>query len=81
MEPFSLGQRVGAVVRNGLKLFGVGVTASFIGVAVTNGLLWVKMQLEPGFLPPNKAQDVVATSAAYGVYMASSSNLRWGARP
>ncbi len=81
MEPFSLGQRVGAVVRNGLKLCGVGITASFIGVVVTNTLLWVRAQLEPGFQPPNKPQDVLATSAAYGAYMATSSNLRCVAPP
>ncbi len=80
MEPFTLGQRVGAVLRNGIKLFGVGVTASFIGVAVTNTLLQVRSFLDPSFLPVNKAQDVLATSAAYGVYMATSSNLRCAAR-
>eukprot|EP00887_Chlorella_sp_A99_P003358 scaffold26.g3358.t1 len=58
MAPFSLGQRFGAVVRNGLKLFGVGLFASLLGVGVTNSL------------------NVLALSAAYGVYMSSSSNLR-----
>ena len=31
MEPFSLGQRLGAILRNGLKLWGVGFCASLLG--------------------------------------------------
>lgn len=77
MEPFTMGQRMGAVLRNGIKLFGVGITASFIGVAVTNSLLYLRTIIDPTFLLPNKPQDVLATSAAYGVYMATSSNIRY----
>ena len=77
MPPFTLAQRAGAPVRNGLKLFFVGVSASFIGVAATNALIAARQILDPSFAPLNQPQDLVAMSAAYGAYMATSSNLRY----
>ena len=75
--PFTLTQRVGAVVRNGLKLFGVGLGASMMGVVITNGLVGARCILDPSFVPLNAPQDVAAMSGAYGLYMATSSNLRY----
>ncbi|KAL4434804.1 hypothetical protein ABPG77_005331 [Micractinium sp. CCAP 211/92] len=75
--PFTAGQRVGAVVRNGMKLFGVGFFASLLGVGMTNALMAVRQMLDPSFVPLNPPQDVLVMSAAYGSYMASSSNLRY----
>jgi hypothetical protein len=75
--PFTLGQRAGAVVRNGIKLFGVGCGASLLGVAITNGLIELRQFMDPSFVPLNDPQDVATMSAAYGLYMASSSNLRY----
>jgi len=77
MEPFTFMQRVGAPICNGLKLFGVGLFASFFGVAVTNTLVGLRQVLDPTFVPLNQPQDVLSMSAAYGVYMATSSNLRY----
>lgn len=77
MEPFTLLQRLGAPVRNGLKLFCVGIGASFVGVAVTNTLIWARSQLDPTFKPLNQPQDILAMSAAYGLYMSTSSNIRY----
>jgi len=65
------------VLRNGAKLAGVGVFSSFVGVALTNALLGLRSVLEPGFAPPNQPQNLLQTSAAYGAYMATSSNLRY----
>ena len=64
-------------MRNGLKLMCVGVGASFVGVAVTNTLIALRQALDPSFVPLNQAQNVLATSAAYGLYMATSSNIRY----
>jgi hypothetical protein len=75
--PFTLGQRAGAVVRNGAKLFGVGLFASLLGVGITNGLVGLRSILDPTFVPLNDPQNVLVMSAAYGTYMASSSNLRY----
>jgi len=75
--PFTLGQRAGAVVRNGAKLFGVGLFASLLGVGITNSLVGLRSILDPTFVPLNDPQNVLVMSGAYGVYMASSSNLRY----
>lgn len=77
MTPFTVGQRIAAPIRNGLKLFGVGFCASLIGVAVTNSLIALRQLIDPSFIPLNKAQGVAATSMAYGAYMATSSNIRY----
>jgi hypothetical protein len=56
---------------------GVGMFASMLGVGVTNALMGVRQMLDPSFVPLNPPQDMLIMSAAYGTYMASSSNLRW----
>lgn len=66
MAPFTLAQRFKAPLRNGMKLFCVGVGASFVGVFVTNLLITLRTFLDPSFAPLNKPQNVLATSAAYG---------------
>ncbi|KAJ7964075.1 protein RETICULATA-RELATED 4, chloroplastic-like [Quillaja saponaria] len=74
---YSLLERIGAIVRNGAKLFAVGTASSLVGTAVTNALINAKKAV-------NKSSDVevenvpiLSTSVAYGVYMAVSSNLRY----
>ncbi|KAK9841460.1 hypothetical protein WJX74_006158 [Apatococcus lobatus] len=75
--PYSIGQRAGAVGRNGLKLLAVGFAASLLGVGITNCLISARQVLDPSFVPLNPPQDVLKTSAAYASYMALSSNLRY----
>ncbi|XAR62373.1 hypothetical protein NMG60_11017105 [Bertholletia excelsa] len=73
---YSFLQRIGAIVRNGVKLFAVGTTSSLVGTVVTNALINTRKAVD-------KSSDevenvpVLATSVAYGVYMAVSSNLRY----
>lgn len=74
---FTVAQRSGAVIRNGAKLLGVGFGSSLFGVGLTNAITSIKQILDPDFQPLNKPQGVLATSAAYGTYMAWSSNLRY----
>ena len=68
---------IGAPLRNGLKLLGVGFSASLFGVGCTNAIIFVRQQLDSGFHPQNPPQDVLIMSAAYASYMAISSNLRY----
>ena len=72
-----MAQRTGAVVRNGAKLLGVGFGSSLFGVGLTNAITGIKQMIDPDFHPLNKPQGVLVTSAAYGSYMAWSSNLRY----
>ncbi|KAF6255296.1 hypothetical protein COO60DRAFT_1471217 [Scenedesmus sp. NREL 46B-D3] len=77
MPAYTLMQRLGAPLRNGLKLACVGFSASMIGVCMTNALMAVRQALDPGFVQLNQSQDVITTSLAYGAYMATSSNIRY----
>ncbi|XP_008777886.2 protein RETICULATA-RELATED 4, chloroplastic-like [Phoenix dactylifera] len=74
---YSLLQRVGAIVRNGSKLFAVGTGASLIGVGTTNALINARKTLDKNFAGEAEDVPILSTSVAYGVYMAVSSNLRY----
>ncbi|XP_072959097.1 protein RETICULATA-RELATED 4, chloroplastic-like [Typha angustifolia] len=74
---YSLLQRIGAIVRNGSKLFVVGTSASLIGTGVTNALIKARTAVDKDFAGETEDIPIVSTSVAYGVYMAISSNLRY----
>uniref|UniRef100_A0ACD5XBW6 Uncharacterized protein n=1 Tax=Avena sativa TaxID=4498 RepID=A0ACD5XBW6_AVESA len=74
---FSLLQRLGAIVRNGAKLFVVGTSASLIGTGVTSALLRARKAVDKELDDEVEHLPVLSTSAAYGVYMSISSNLRY----
>ncbi|GFP92407.1 hypothetical protein PHJA_001384900 [Phtheirospermum japonicum] len=74
---YSFLQRIGAIVRNGAKLFVVGTSASLIGTGVTNALLSARKAIDKSFAGEAEDVPILSTSAAYGVYMAVSSNLRY----
>ena len=62
--PFSAAQRFGAVLRNGVKLAGVGFGSSLIGVTVTNVIVTARQMLDPNFAPPNAPQARARPRAA-----------------
>ncbi|KAK4438828.1 protein RETICULATA-RELATED 4, chloroplastic [Sesamum alatum] len=72
---YSLLQRVGAIMRNGAKLFVVGSSASLIGTGVTNLLVSAQKAIDKSFAGEAEDLAVLPTSAAYGAYMSISSNL------
>ncbi|XP_043690541.1 protein RETICULATA-RELATED 4, chloroplastic-like [Telopea speciosissima] len=74
---YSLLQRIGAIVRNGAKLFAVGTSASLVGTGVTNALIRAKKAVAKESDDEVEEVPLLATSVAYGVYMAVSSNLRY----
>ncbi|PHT60511.1 hypothetical protein CQW23_02874 [Capsicum baccatum] len=74
---YSFLQRLGAIVRNGAKLFAVGSGASLVGTGVTNTLINARKAIDKTFAGEAENLPVLASSAAYGVYMAVSSNLRY----
>lgn len=74
---YSFLQRLGAIVRNGAKLFAVGTSASLVGVGVTNALINVRKAVDKTFAGEAEDVPILSTSVAYGVYMAVSSNLRY----
>ncbi|PWA53891.1 hypothetical protein CTI12_AA438570 [Artemisia annua] len=74
---YSLLQRLGAIARNGAKLFGVGTASSLVGTVVTNTLINAKKAVQKSDDEELENIPVLATSVGYGVYMAVSSNLRY----
>ncbi|TVU19221.1 hypothetical protein EJB05_35359, partial [Eragrostis curvula] len=74
---YSFLQRIGAIVRNGAKLFAVGTSASLVGTGVTNALIKARKAVTEDSAGEVENIPIVETSVAYGVYMAVSSNLRY----
>ncbi|XVF04740.1 hypothetical protein REPUB_Repub05bG0111100 [Reevesia pubescens] len=74
---YSFLQRLGAVMRNGAKLFAVGTTSSLVGTAVTNALINARKAVDNSSTAEVENVPILSTSVAYGVYMAVSSNLRY----
>ncbi|XP_042008810.1 protein RETICULATA-RELATED 4, chloroplastic-like [Salvia splendens] len=74
---YSFVQRIGAIVRNGAKLFAVGTSASLVGTGVTNLLITARKAIDKSFAGEAEDIPILSTSAAYGVYMSVSSNLRY----
>ncbi|KAK3026346.1 hypothetical protein RJ639_042643 [Escallonia herrerae] len=74
---FSFLQRIGAIVRNGAKLFVVGTSSSLIGTVVTNALINARKAVDNASADEVENVPIFSTSVAYGVYMAVSSNLRY----
>ncbi|KAL5538567.1 hypothetical protein UlMin_043683 [Ulmus minor] len=74
---YTLLQRMGAIVRNGSKLFAVGTVSSLVGTAVTNALINARKAVDKTAAEEVENVPILSTSVAYGVYMAVSSNLRY----
>ncbi|KAL6976642.1 Protein RETICULATA-RELATED 4, chloroplastic [Sarracenia purpurea var. burkii] len=74
---YSFLQRIGAIVRNGTKLFAVGTASSLVGTVVTNTLINARKAVDKSSADELENVPVLATSVGYGIYMAVSSNLRY----
>ncbi|KAL8159408.1 hypothetical protein V2J09_000945 [Rumex salicifolius] len=74
---YSLLQRLGAILRNGTKLFAVGTASSLVGTSITNVFINAKKSVDKSCGEEIENVPVLSTSVAYGVYMAVSSNLRY----
>ncbi|KAL4592172.1 hypothetical protein LXL04_005158 [Taraxacum kok-saghyz] len=74
---YSFLQRMGAIARNGTKLFAVGTVSSLVGTVMTNTLINAKRAVQKEGDDELENIPVLATSVGYGVYMAISSNLRY----
>ncbi|KAL5078109.1 hypothetical protein RYX36_017093 [Vicia faba] len=72
---YTLLQRIGAIVRNGAKLFVVGTGASLVGTSITNALINAQKTVNKEFSVENL--PVISTSVAFGIFMVVVSNLRY----
>nr|GMC49152.1 protein RETICULATA-RELATED 4, chloroplastic-like [Ipomoea batatas] len=64
-------------MRNGAKLFAIGTGASVTGTVITNSLIRLRKAIDKSFAREAEDIPILATGAAYGVYMSLSSNLRY----
>ncbi|XP_021772109.1 protein RETICULATA-RELATED 4, chloroplastic-like [Chenopodium quinoa] len=74
---YSFIQRMGAIVRNGAKLFAVGTTSSLVGTTITNAVINARKAVDKSAADEVETVPILSTSVGYGVYMAVSSNLRY----
>ncbi|PON84827.1 Protein RETICULATA-related [Trema orientale] len=74
---YSLLQRIGAIMRNGAKMFAVGTGASLVGTGITNALIYARKAIDKSYTGEAEDVPIISTSVAYGVYMAVSSNIRY----
>ncbi|XP_057458832.1 protein RETICULATA-RELATED 4, chloroplastic-like [Lotus japonicus] len=74
---YTILQRIGAIVRNGAKLFVVGTGASLVGIGITNALINAQKVVNKTLAVEVENLPVISTSVAYGVYMVVVSNLRY----
>ncbi|KAL1346372.1 hypothetical protein HN51_020044 [Arachis hypogaea] len=74
---YTLIQRIGAIVRNGAKLFVVGTGASLVGISITNALINAQKVVKKKLASEIENLPVISTSVAYGVYMVVVSNIRY----
>ncbi|RVW97321.1 Protein RETICULATA-related 4, chloroplastic [Vitis vinifera] len=63
---FSFLQRIGAIVRNGSKLFAVGTTSSLVGTLVTNAIINARKAVDSSSAGEVEDVPVLSTSVAYG---------------
>nr|GMD69693.1 protein RETICULATA-RELATED 4, chloroplastic-like [Ipomoea batatas] len=73
---FSLLQRLGAIARNGSKLFVVGTASSLVGTVVTNAFINARRAVDKSAaeeVENNNNVPIYQLPAAYGVYMSISS--------
>jgi hypothetical protein len=64
------------VYKGGIFAF-IGMCAGLIGTATSNGLLGLRMKLDPSFKSQNTPPNVMANASCWALHMGVSSNLRY----
>lgn len=76
-QTFTLLQRIVSFGYVGLQYAAMGFAGGLVGTAITYGLIEARKRLEKGYSPERPLPDVISNSAAWGVFMAVSSNTRF----
>lgn len=77
MAPFTLRARAATLLLKGLQYGGVGFCMGMLGAASVQALVFIRERLDGSFEPPATVQSVSGTGAAWGSFMATSSNVRY----
>ncbi|XP_019162997.1 PREDICTED: protein RETICULATA-RELATED 3, chloroplastic-like [Ipomoea nil] len=80
-EPGNYGPflRLGTFVYKGALFAAVGFCAGLVGTAISNGLVKMRKEMDPGFEAPNKPPPTILNAATWAIQMGVSSNLRYQA--
>lgn len=74
---FTLGQRAGTFLLKAVQYGSVGSTMGFLGTSAVHALIRTRELLDPAFSPPTTVQSPKGVAAAWGTFMAISSNVRY----
>lgn len=75
--PFTIGHRAGTFLLKAVQYGSVGSTMGFLGTSAVHALIRTRELLDPAFSPPATVQSPQGVAAAWGTFMASSSNVRY----
>jgi hypothetical protein len=75
--PFTIGHRAGTFLLKAVQYGSVGSTMGFLGTSAVHALIRTRELLDPAFSPPTTVQSPQGVAAAWGTFMASSSNVRY----
>lgn len=76
-RPYTLVQRAGGFSLKAAQLFTVGFLCSVVGVALTNGIVYVRERFDKDYKPETEKTNVLAVSALYAVFLGLSSGTRY----
>lgn len=76
-RPFTLAQRAAGFALKGSQLFVVGMACCFIGVVVTNSLVFVRERVDKSYHPSTQKPNPVMVSLLYATFLGLSSGSRY----
>lgn len=74
---YSLIQRAGTFAYKGVQFGAAGFAAGLLGTAISNGLLAVRKQLQPGFIMQNDPPPTILNAATWALHLGLNSNFRY----
>lgn len=77
VQSFTLSQRAVSFIYAGAQYALIGFAAGIVGTAITYGIIETRKQLDKSYKPERPLPAVIPNSAAWGAFMAFSSNTRF----
>lgn len=77
VQKFTLGQRCGSFIYAGIQYGVMGFAGGVVGTWITYGLIEMRKRLDKEYKPERPLPAVVPNSAAWGAFLAASSNTRF----
>lgn len=74
---YTILDRFGTLVYKGLVFAAVGFAAGLVGTGISNGLMKMRMKMDPSFESQNKPPPTLLNSLTWAAHMGFSSNFRY----